>query len=145
MRTLPIWVLSAGLLLCGGCVERVMRISTDPPGARIYVNGEERGITTPRRPVIEVPFLWYGSYGITVRKDGYHTEDVSHTVRAPPYQWVGPDLFAEILPVRFRDVHDVPVIVLREREPPPADESERIRRRDALLDRAEELQQRILK
>lgn len=143
-----LWFLSAAAvagLPTAGCVERVMRITTEPPGARIYVNGEERGVTTVRRPTVEVPFLWYGNYTITIRKDGYFTQDVTYQTKAPPYQWIGPDLFAEIIPWRFRNVHEVPPIELNAREGPPADRYEAEKRRDSLLDRAEELQQRVLR
>jgi hypothetical protein len=134
-----------GLLILpsAGCVERVLRITTEPPGARVYVNGEERGYTTKTRPTVEVPFLWYGNYEITVRKEGFVTETVTYTTRAPAYQWIGPDLIAETSPIHYRDVHNVPVITLTPREGPPIDDSERRRRREALLDRAEELQQRV--
>ena len=144
-RQLILTLFTAFGLLSTGCVERVMRITTDPPGARIFVNGEERGATTARRPTIEIPFLWYGNYTITIRKEGYFTQDVTYTTRAPAYQWIGPDLFAEVAPWRFRDVHDVPAIQLNNREGPPGDEAERLQRRDSLLERAEELQQRVLR
>ena len=46
-------VLAAG----GGCVEREMTLTTDPPGALVYVSDKEIG----RTPVTQ-PFLWYGDY-----------------------------------------------------------------------------------
>lgn len=145
MRSLFAAVLGAAVLApAAGCVERVMRITTEPPGCRVWVNGEERGVTTERRPTIEVPFLWYGNYVITARKEGYVTQEVTYRTWAPIYQFIGPDLIAEVAPVRLRNVHEVPVISLEPREAPPKDDAERARRRDSLVDRAEQLQQRVL-
>lgn len=137
-------ILAATALPTVGCVERVLKLRTDPPGATITVNGQERAGTTPERPEVEVPFLWYGNYEIVVRKDGYITEKALYSANPPWYQFIPVDLVVESLPFLFRDVHQVPVITLRPREGPPAGEAERARRRDGLVDRAEELRQRAL-
>jgi hypothetical protein len=142
---LAVWAVSAAVSLASaGCVERVLRITTDPPGATIYVNGQERASTTAERPLVEIPFLWYGNYEITVRRDGYVTEQAIYSANPPWYQLIPIDLVVESLPVNFRDVHVVPPIAMRPREGPPANEAERLQRRDALIDRAEELRQRVI-
>jgi len=132
-------------VLCLGCVERTLRVRVDQPGARVLINGEERGYTTEIRRNVDVPFLWYGNYEILIRKEGYLTEKVTYTTRAPLYEWIGPDFFAEILPIQLHDIHEVPLISLRAREGPPSDDEERKLRRDNLVDRAEQLQQRVIK
>lgn len=99
-------LMAAGLLT--GCVERKITIATDPPGALVYVNDVEMG-----RSPVTFPFTWYGDYDVRLRLDrppaGPDQPGVQyylHTHRqakAPPYQWLGVDLFAEILPFEFKD------------------------------------------
>ena len=106
-KTLCIFPLIAASL--AGCVERKISIASDPPGALVYVNGVEAG-----RAPLTIPFLWYGDYEITASLDknvgtldapkiiqySYHG---SRTAAAPAYEWIGVDLFAELLPVRLVD------------------------------------------
>ena len=55
-----------------GCVSKVgiVRLNTDPPGAKYYLDGIERG-TTPAE------FEWDSRQPINleIRKDGYYTEE----------------------------------------------------------------------
>ena len=82
------------LLLSGGCVQRIMTVKSDPPGALVFVNGQEIG----RTPVSQ-EFLWYGNYGVTLRLDGYETLKTSAAVPAPPWQYIPIDLLTDMLPV----------------------------------------------
>jgi len=112
MKPNPFAILSAFALAAvalGGCVERKITIASDPPGALVYVNDREMG-----RTPVTFPFLWYGDYDVRLRLDknvgtldepkvlqySYHG---SRTASAPVYQWLGVDLFAELMPVRFVD------------------------------------------
>src|ERR1043165_4777491 len=52
----------------GGCVRRTLTVTTDPPGAVIYLNGVEAG-----RTPLERDFVFYGTYDVAVRKEGYET------------------------------------------------------------------------
>ena len=62
--------LGATALLGAGCgVERTLQVNSDPPGALVSLNGEEVG-RTPMRKM----FLWYGTYDLELRKDGYLTK-----------------------------------------------------------------------
>jgi hypothetical protein len=79
--------------LAGGCVERRMTITSDPPGALVYLNNEEVG-----RTPIERDFTWYGNYDVVVRKEGYETLKTSRQVSAPWWQWPPIDLLAEMMP-----------------------------------------------
>ena len=93
----------------GGCVERKITFGSAPAGAIVTLNDEEVG-----RTPCTVPFLWYGDYDIKLRlaknvgtaenpevKHYYlHTHERAH---APVFQWIGVDLFAEVLPVKFTD------------------------------------------
>lgn len=84
-----------------GCVRRTMVIKSDPPGALIYMNGQEIGRTPIKRD-----FTWYGTYDVQVRKEGYETISTQTKVIAPWWQWVPFDLPAELFPLVDRhDLH----------------------------------------
>ena len=103
-------VLAVGLLasLVGGCVERRMKIQTDPPGALVVVNDEEVGISP-----VTFSFLWYGDYDIILRKPGFQTLSTHYRVKAPWYQWPPFDLVAEtMVPARICDEHVLPTFEL---------------------------------
>ena len=123
------------LLICatvtGGCVERIARIQTDPPGAFVIVNDEEVGVSPVR-----FSFLWYGDYDIMVRKPGYQTLKTHHQINAPWYQWPPFDLVADVMvPTMIRDEHVLPTLAL-EPEQTPATED--------LVGRAVELREETL-
>ena len=92
------YLLLVAMLLCLGCVERRMTITSEPSGALVYLNGQEVGRTPLTRD-----FLWYGNYEVQVRKEGYQSLDTNTWVVAPWWQWPPFDLFAELLPVRLTD------------------------------------------
>jgi len=86
------------LLLVSGCVERTLTIRTDPPEALLYLNGVEVGRTPYRRD-----FVFYGTYDVEVRKEGYETLKARGPVIAPWWQWPPIDLLADLAPLRFHD------------------------------------------
>lgn len=91
------------LLLLTGCgVERTLTVRSDPPGALVYLNGEEAGRTPTRKA-----FLWYGTYDVQVRKQGYVTKSAKTRVWAPWWQLPPIDLLAELVPLRLQDNHVV--------------------------------------
>src|SRR5262245_26391125 len=128
---------AAALLLAlslGGCVERFLKIESDPPGARIYVNGVDKG-TAP----VEMPFVHYG----TMRVDAWidtaadRRPGVTQYVElsTPWYQYFPLDLFAELFePVTHVDRHAVTVAI-----PKPAPDEPIEAREAKLRARAEEL------
>ena len=75
-----------------------MTIKSDPPGALVYLNDREIGRTPVTRD-----FTWYGDYQVEIRRDGYESVKTHKWVIAPAYQWIPLDLFAELVPVTFRD------------------------------------------
>ena len=86
-----------GMTAAGGCVQRTLQIDSSPPGALVYLNGEEVGRTPMRKE-----FLWYGTYDVELRKEGYQTLKRPTQVWAPWWQWPPIDLFAEMLPLEDR-------------------------------------------
>ena len=89
---LPIALLC--LLTTGCAIDRRLRLESDPPGALVYLNGEE----VARTPAT-VPLDWYGRYDITARLDGHETLRTRRWVAAPWWLWPPLDLVAELLPV----------------------------------------------
>ncbi|MBK8913117.1 MAG: PEGA domain-containing protein [Phycisphaerales bacterium] len=121
----------AAVALSAGCVERVVKIRTDPPGALVLINDEEVGVTPT-----EFSFVWYGDYDVIIRKPGYQTLKTHQRIRAPWHQFPPLDLFAEHLyPGMIRDVHEWPTFTLRPQEPVAIEET---------VQRARELRSRAL-
>jgi len=91
-----------GLLCCGcvgGCVERRMTVRTNPPGALLYVDDREIGITP-----VSASFVYYGTRKIRLVKDGYETLTVMQWIPPPWYEYVPLDFASETLvPGQIRD------------------------------------------
>jgi hypothetical protein len=103
--------LAAAFLLAGapGCVERTMKIRTDPAGALVSINDEEVGPSP-----VKVAFLWYGDYDLVFRKTGYETLKTHHRVEPPWWQFPPFDIVAEsLLPGLIRDEQQLPVFALQ--------------------------------
>jgi PEGA domain len=71
-----------------------MTIKSDPPGALVFVNGQEIG----RTPITQ-EFLWYGEYGVVLRLDGYETLKTTAPIPAPPWQYIPLDLITDMMPL----------------------------------------------
>src|SRR5688500_8387276 len=82
-----IMLLTLPLFAAPGCVQRTLQVESDPPGALVYLNGEEAGRTPMRKN-----FVWYGTYDVQLRKEGYHTLSRETKVWAPWWQWPPIDL-----------------------------------------------------
>jgi hypothetical protein len=84
----------------GGCVERELTVDSEPRGALVYLNDQEVGRTPFKKE-----FLWYGTYDVTVRKEGYEPLRTTAPVIAPWWQFFPIDLVPEVLPFRLNDTH----------------------------------------
>jgi PEGA domain len=94
------WLAGAGVVaMLSGCVERRFVVETTPPGAKVFVNNKDYGASPAT-----VPFLYYGTYQITLVKDGFQTQIVKQKIEAPGYQYPPIDLFVEnFYPVKISD------------------------------------------
>lgn len=84
--------------LAAGCVTQQLHVRSNPPGARVFVNGRYAGETP-----VQVPFDWYTNYLIHVEKVGYLPVDERRAVRAPWYLWIPLDAVTEALPWKVKD------------------------------------------
>lgn len=85
-------LLTAGIVLAAGCVERRLTILTEPSEAVVWLNDEEIG-TTP----VTVGFNWYGDYKIRVEKEGYQILNTHRDLPRPLEDHFPLDFFAEVL------------------------------------------------
>jgi len=112
-------------LLATGCVQRRMMIRSNPPGATLYVDDYEIGVTP-----IAVDFTYYGTRKIRLVKDGYETLTILQPVPPPWYEIVPLDFFAEnVVPGELRDWREFAYQLRPQIVVPP----------DQLLSRAEQL------
>lgn len=123
--------LTAVTALLAGCVERTVRVQTDPPGALVTINDEEVGVSP-----VKFSFLWYGDYELILRRPGYRTMRTHFMLEAPWYQLPPADLVAETLvPWTIKDEHTLPTYTLQPEEPAQVGE---------LVERATETRERAV-
>ncbi|MDO5581123.1 MAG: PEGA domain-containing protein [Planctomycetia bacterium] len=95
----PILIL---LLLCAsGCnsVHRRLSITSEPSGARVWINDQEVGRTPISQNVV-----YSGTYKIRCEQESCETTTVMHDVRTPWYLYPGVDFLSEnFVPGELRD------------------------------------------
>jgi hypothetical protein len=113
-----------------GCVERLLAIQSDPPGAAAYLDGEKVG-TTP----CEVPYTWYGTRLLVLELRGFNLVRQEVVLNPPWWQMVPIDfVFDVLIPMTVRDRMSVSYTL----DPAPASPEEV----DTVLQRADELRKR---
>ncbi len=95
----PGGALAAAVLacVCGGCIERTVHITSEPPGAMVWVNDVEVG-----RTPVEVEYEWEGAYDVRVMLEGYESVWEKREAKGAAHDIPGVDLVATVLPARFR-------------------------------------------
>lgn len=92
---------AAGLLLAlpalPGCLERTITVTSEPPGAVVWLNNTEVG-----RTPLTTGFTFYGDYDVRLRKEGYEPIVTHREAKAPIYEQAPLDLVATALPMRIR-------------------------------------------
>jgi len=91
-------LIAAMLLATTGCVERKLTITSDPPGARVYLDDQELGQTP-----VTTRFHFYGHRTVTLKKDGYRDTLEVRELKKPFYQQPIIDVFADLGPIPFKD------------------------------------------
>jgi len=79
-----------------GCVRRVIDITSDPPGARVWVNDRDAG-----RTPCSIEFTHYGRYDVRLRREGFEPVVGFGDADAPVWDFVGCDLVSEVLPANL--------------------------------------------
>jgi hypothetical protein len=119
------------LPLVAGCLERTLKIRTQPANAIVIVNDEEVGPSPAK-----FSYTWYGDYELIIRKPGYETLKTNYRIDTPWYQIPPIDIVVEaLIPVMFRDERETPVFVLSPATQPSEED---------LMKRATELEDRAL-
>ncbi len=96
-----VWL--ALILMATGCVERRLIVETTPPGARVFVNDVDYGISPAY-----VPFTYYGTYNFRIMADGYQTQTFKKRIKAPWYAYPPLDFFVETFwPFQISDIRPV--------------------------------------
>lgn len=88
--------LGAILLGLPGCLTRRITITSNPPGATVWLNDAEVG-----RTPLSTDFTYYGDYDVRVKLDGYEPINRRMTAEIPPHEIPPIDLAAEAFPGRI--------------------------------------------
>ena len=97
----PLIFLFILVFLSAGCVKRTILIQSDPPGAKVWINEYPVGVTP-----VKHEFITHGRYKFRLRKSGFREVVTKEMVRAPLYEWIPFDFFAEnLLPIPLEDKH----------------------------------------
>jgi hypothetical protein len=80
----------------GGCVRRVIDVTSDPSGATVWLNDREIG-----RTPCSAEFTYYGTYDVRIEREGCEPVQGSAEAKAPVFDWLGIDLVSEVLPARL--------------------------------------------
>lgn len=76
-----------------GCLKRTIHVTTEPPGALVWLNDVEVG-----RTPLETDFTYYGVYSVRIRKEGFEPVATTRRAAMPVYEWPVVDLAAEAWP-----------------------------------------------
>lgn len=79
-----------------GCLERTIRVTSEPPGAIVWLNNVEVG-----RTPVETDFTFYGEYDVRLNREGFEPVVTTRDADAPIHEWPGLDLIAAALPFTF--------------------------------------------
>jgi hypothetical protein len=79
-----------------GCIKRTISITSNPPGALVWVNNKEVG-----RTPVSFNFTYHGEYDVRVDRENF--EPIMTTAWTDRPFWDAPfvDLFAEVAPVNL--------------------------------------------
>ncbi|MBM44148.1 MAG: hypothetical protein CMJ36_03925 [Phycisphaerae bacterium] len=115
------------LLAPAGCVRRTLQITSEPPGALVWVNHREVG-----RTPLEIDFTYYGTYDVQLSREGHEPVLTSADASPPAWDVIGLDFIFDVAP--FQSHSKVQWHF---------DLEERDGDLDALVERARELRSRV--
>lgn len=94
MRRSLLVIAALGLVL-GGCADRRLFITSDPPGALVTLNDVEVG-----RTPVEVNFTWFGVYDVRLQRAGFETLQTSAEAEPELHDQPGFDALSALWPRR---------------------------------------------
>lgn len=99
-----VWLLAAAsICAASGCVTRRMTIRSNPPGATVYLDDREIGVTP-----VSTNYIYYGKRKFRLVKDGYETLTQLENVPPPWYEIPPLDFVSEnVVPGEIRDQRTV--------------------------------------
>ncbi|MEW4452587.1 PEGA domain-containing protein [Bremerella sp. JC817] len=102
-RHIGVLALLIAILASPGCVRRRFSVRTNPPGAVLYVDNQEIGVTP-----VATDYTYYGTREIRLEKDGYEPVVQLHEFKTPWYQYPGLDFVSEnLVPWEIRDQREL--------------------------------------
>lgn len=81
----------------GGCLERTITVTSEPPGAIVTLNDVQIG-----RTPVTTEFRYFGVYDVRLRKDGYEPLVTSRETTTPLWEYPGIDILAILAPWRVK-------------------------------------------
>lgn len=115
VATLALAVVASNLA-CNS-VRRRLTITSDPPGAVVYLNNKEIGKTP-----ISQNFTHSGVYNVKCFKEGYEMGETYYKAGCPWYLYPGVDFFSEnFVPGEIRDEQHCHVTLVQKREIPESE------------------------
>lgn len=88
------------LLFATGCVERRFVVQTNPPGAVVFLNGQELSPAPA-----DGTFTYYGTYHFTLVHDGFETTHIEQRIEPPWWAYPPFDFIVEhVWPFEVEDV-----------------------------------------
>ena len=93
-----VFITLLGCLVLTGCIRKMATITTDPPCAKVWINGVYRGESP-----VEIPYNWNWYYDIKLEKEGYQPFCIRERFYAPLQHQVPFDLAAELVPVNSNE------------------------------------------
>ncbi len=86
---------AAGVVLVGpgGCAQRRILVTSEPPGARVSINDVDVGVTP-----LETSFTYYGVYDVRLDKDGFEPLRTRADAHAPIFEYPPIDFAAQAIP-----------------------------------------------
>ncbi len=100
-----------------GCVRRTISVRSDPPGARVFVDGALAGETP-----CEIPFAFYGTRELILRAPGREPASLRLALDPPLWQLPPADFLVELLlPLTIRDKRRVFAALAPARPPAPSE------------------------
>jgi len=121
------WLLLALPLALAGCVERILTVKSEPPGATVFVDGDRAGETP-----CDVKFTWYGTRTVTLEKAGFVSVSREVDLRTPWWQIFPLDFFTDVL-IPFTITDRTEVQFLLQEEPKVEVDVDAVRKRAAEL------------